>query len=76
MSTACLRCAEASLVLLSIVVAGRRHGISSSQGPLPLKALSWLLVFLQEHRLELFPAVSASHGCALIDEFRLGLLLF
>ena len=73
---ACLRWAEARLVLLSIVVAGRWDSINSCWGALLLKALSWLMVFLEEHWLELFTAVDASHGCALINEIRLGLLLF
>ena len=73
---ACLRCAEAGLMLLSIVVTRRWDRIISGRGHLLWKALSWLLVFLEEHRLKLFAAVGASHSCALIDEIRLSLLLF
>ena len=73
---ACLRSAEASLVLLSIVVAWRRDSINSSRSPHLPKAVLWLIVFFEEHSLELFTAVGAFHGFTLVDEVRLSLLLF
>ena len=75
-TAACLRCAKAGLMLLSIVVTRGWDRIISGRGHLLWKALSWLLVFLEEHSLKLFAAVGASHSCALIYEIRLSLLLF